>query len=238
MDLKRTQFPLTAIIASVRACKQCGTQGVDRCERSSTLHANRDLAADLRVAPTLLHLHVRRVSGASEMTTNFDRTFQSSVSISSRHATCHELMKTLETIRARRRYMQRHATNTIKCTSTSLVASSSEKGETKRARIRVHRFLPTPVPTQRRSANSDLCTVRIFVKVASCGRVGKLNKLINVLIDSRKIAQRLDRFFESASAAPRPIQKIDLGAVQFNFLMNRSRSLINLFKLIFNWVAL
>ena len=115
MDLKRTQFPLTAIIASVRACKQlCGTQGVDRCERSSTLHANRDLAADLRVAPTLLHLHVTRVSGASEMTTNFDRTFQSSVSISSRHATCHELMKTLETIRARRRYMQRHATNTIK----------------------------------------------------------------------------------------------------------------------------
>ena len=170
MDLKRTQFPLTAIIASVRACKQCGTQGVDRCERSSTLHANRDLAADLRVAPTLLHLHVTRVSGASEMTTNFDRSFQSSVSISSRHATCHELMKTLETIRARRRHMQRHATNTIKCTSTSLVASSSEKGETKRARIRVHRFLPTPVPTQRRSANGDLCTVRIFVKVA-CGRV-------------------------------------------------------------------
>ena len=111
----------------MRACKQCGTQGVDRCERSSTLHANRDLAADLRVAPTLLHLHVTRVSGASEMTTNFDRSFQSSVSMSSRHATCHELMKTLETIRARRRYMQRHATNTIKCTSTSLVASSSEK---------------------------------------------------------------------------------------------------------------
>ena len=121
----------------------------------------------------------------------------------------------VETIRARRRHMQRHATNTIKCTSTSLVASSSEKGETKRARIRVHRFLPTPVPTQRRSANSDLCTVRIFVKVA-CGRVWMLKKLINVLIDSRKIAQRLDRFFESASAAPWPIQKIDLGAVQFS----------------------
>ena len=121
----------------------------------------------------------------------------------------------VETIRARRRHMQRHATNTIKCTSTSLVASSSEKGETKRARIRVHGFLPTPVPTQRRSANSDLCTVRIFVKVA-CGRVGKLNKLINVLIDSRKIAQRLDRFFESTSAAPRSIQKIGLGAVQFS----------------------
>ena len=43
-----------------------------------------------------------------------------------------------------------------------------------------------------------------------------LKKLINVLIDSRKIAQRLDRFFESAEAQPRSIQKIGRAAVQFS----------------------
>ena len=94
--------------------------------------------------------------------------------------------------------------------STSLVASSSEKGETKRARIRVHGFLPTPVPTQRRSANSDLCTVRIFVKVA-CGRVWMLKnwsmswsihgKLHSAEIDFlNRPRLRLGRFKKSISA--------------------------------------